>query len=196
MNAYFRMNNDIFMCPAALELSEKRNGDSNSSMRVLIFIRILCYSIAGGVCFVDAKSLSAMLNVALKQAQNVWDVCIKHSVLRKDGYGYSAREWMCENGFFGAYGARKEAESVPVPAEAVPDAKENIVTQKDYGNEVIQEVFNAYVDVISKFDKSTITNKNKCEMRANEQLLKLGIMEDYTSFIKARQYVLEEMKIA
>ena len=187
MNAYFRMNNDIFMCPAALELSEKRKGDSNSSMRVLIFIRILCYSIAGGVCFVDAKSLSAMLNVALKQAQNVWDVCIKHSVLRKDGYGYSAREWMCESGFFGAYGARKEAESVPVPAESVPVPAEAAPDAV---------VFNAYVDVISKFDESTITNKNKCEMRANEQLLKRGIMEDYTSFIKARQYVLEEMKIA
>lgn len=172
MNAYFRMSNEIFMCPAVIELSQKSNGDSNSSMRVLIFIRILSYSVSA-VRFVDAKMLSTIMGVAVKQAQRVWDVCMNHGVLRQDGMGYSAREWLSENGYFGTYSEKKE--------EKKPE------NNQDSFNKSIQ----AYIQALSSLDEEIITNKNKCELIANQKVSELGFENNYSAFLAARTKVMK-----
>jgi len=172
MNAYFRMSNEIFMCPAVIEMSQKSNGDSNSSMRVLIFIRILSYSVSS-VRFVDAKALSTIMGVAVKQAQRVWDVCMNHGVLRKDGMGYSAREWLSENGYFGSYSEKKE--------EKKPENNQ----------EAFNKSIQAYIQAMSSFDDLIILSKNKCELVANQKVSELGFENNYPAFLAARKKVLE-----
>lgn len=108
MSAYFRMNDAIFDCPCALELAQVTHGDHCSSIRVLLFIRLLTYSLSNSKEFIDASSLAILSGTPIKQAQRVWDTCIKYGVLRRVTYGYSAREWMSENGFIGKYQKQSE----------------------------------------------------------------------------------------
>ena len=103
MGAYFRMSDEILDSPAAIELSQVTHGDHCSAMRVLLFIRLLNYSLSPSKQFVDAQALSIHSGVPIKQAQKVWDVCIKYQILRKVEYGYNAREWMVEHGHIGRY---------------------------------------------------------------------------------------------
>lgn len=49
----------------------------------------------------DAADLARLVDTTPKQAQIVWDVCIKHNVLRKGPNGYSAKQWMIERGILG-----------------------------------------------------------------------------------------------
>ncbi len=49
----------------------------------------------------DADDLARLVDTTPKQAQIVWDVCIKHNVLRKGPQGFSAKAWMIERGIFG-----------------------------------------------------------------------------------------------
>lgn len=49
----------------------------------------------------DADDLARLVDTTPKQAQIVWDVCIKHNVLRKGPQGYSAKAWMIERGILG-----------------------------------------------------------------------------------------------
>ena len=49
----------------------------------------------------DAADLARLVDTTPKQAQIVWDVCIKHGVLRKGPNGYSAKQWMIERGILG-----------------------------------------------------------------------------------------------
>ncbi len=49
----------------------------------------------------DAADLARLVDTTEKQAQIVWDVCIKHHVLRKGTHGYSAKAWMIERGILG-----------------------------------------------------------------------------------------------
>ena len=110
MNAYFRMCDEILDCPCAQELAERAERDNMAASRLLLFIRLLVYALSPSKCFVDAQALSVYSGVAPKQTQRVWDVCIKHGVLRKAGYGYSAREWLVENKFIGRYDKNADAD--------------------------------------------------------------------------------------
>lgn len=103
MSAYFRMSDAILDCPCALELAVKGNGDHCAFTRLFLFIRLLVFALSPSKCFTDAQALAVYSGVAPKQTQRVWDVCIKHGVLRRAGYGYSAREWLIENKFIGRY---------------------------------------------------------------------------------------------
>ena len=49
----------------------------------------------------DADDLARLVDTTPKQAQIVWDVLIKHNVLRKGPQGYSAKVWMIERGILG-----------------------------------------------------------------------------------------------
>lgn len=49
----------------------------------------------------DAEDLARLVDTTPKQAQIVWDVLIKHNVLRKGPQGYSAKAWMIERGILG-----------------------------------------------------------------------------------------------
>ena len=47
------------------------------------------------------EDLARVVGSSQRQAEIVWDICLKHGVLRKTAYGYSAREWMIERGILG-----------------------------------------------------------------------------------------------
>lgn len=49
----------------------------------------------------DAADLARLVDTTPKQAQIVWDVLIKHNVLRRGPQGYSAKAWMIERGILG-----------------------------------------------------------------------------------------------
>ena len=49
----------------------------------------------------DAADLARLVDTTEKQAQIVWDVLIKHNVLRRGPQGYSAKAWMIERGILG-----------------------------------------------------------------------------------------------
>lgn len=108
MGAYFRMSDAVLDCPCAVELGKAGRGDHCGSMRVLLFIRLLVWSLSPSKEFRDAAALAAMSGAPDAQAQMVWDACIRHGVLRKASYGYSARSWMAEAGLVGRY--KKESD--------------------------------------------------------------------------------------
>lgn len=103
MPSYFRMSDAILDCPCALELQRKTPGDRFDALRMMLFVRILTFSLSSSKFFVDAQSLAAYAGTPMAQTQRVWDTCIKFGVLRRSGYGYSAKDWMIENGFLGRY---------------------------------------------------------------------------------------------
>ena len=49
----------------------------------------------------DAEDLARIIDTTKKQAQIIWDVCIKHNALRKGPDGYGAKAWMIEKGILG-----------------------------------------------------------------------------------------------
>lgn len=49
----------------------------------------------------DAADLARLVDTTPKQAQIVWDVLIKHNVLRRGPNGYSVKAWMIERGILG-----------------------------------------------------------------------------------------------
>ena len=66
----------------------------------------------------DADDLARLVDTTPKQAQIVWDVCIKHNVLRKGERGYSAKAWMIERGILGDMDKyRRKEESQPPPRQ-------------------------------------------------------------------------------
>lgn len=103
MQAYFRMNDSIFDSPVARALAKTSKGDSGGPLRVMMLIRILNAALYPSKCFTDASALVGYFGVSEKQAQKVWDTCIEYRVLRPAGYGFSAREWLVDNGYLGRY---------------------------------------------------------------------------------------------
>lgn len=68
----------------------------------------------------DAADLARLVDTTPKQAQIVWDVCIKHNVLRRGPNGYSAKAWMIERGILGdtRKWQRREEGGQPPPVES------------------------------------------------------------------------------
>ena len=77
----------------------------------MAFIYLLSITATGGANDLqDAADLARLVDTTPKQAQIVWDVCIKHGVLRKGPQGYSARPWMIERGILGDINKRRRQE--------------------------------------------------------------------------------------
>lgn len=87
-------------------------GDSKSCERMFVFYCMLSES-SNGTFFYTPNSLQIFTQSTQTQCKTVWDLCIKHNVLRKDGNGYSAREWMQEQGLF------PDSEVIAKPIETV-----------------------------------------------------------------------------
>ena len=68
----------------------------------------------------DAADLARLVDTTPKQAQIVWDVCIKYNVLRRGPNGYSAKAWMIERGILGdtRKWQRREEGGQPPPVES------------------------------------------------------------------------------
>ena len=82
--------------------SAKRYKDNGGRLRKYTFIILLSETAEDRADDLqDAEDLARLVDTTPKQAQIVWDVCIKHNVLRLGANGYSAKEWMIERGILG-----------------------------------------------------------------------------------------------
>lgn len=111
---WFKMGLDILngvvmrelACPTCLR-------DISNNRRQMAFIYLLSITASGSANDLqDAADLARLVDTTPKQAQIVWDVCIKHNVLRKTPQGYSARAWMIERGILGDF-ERKHRDPEP-----------------------------------------------------------------------------------
>lgn len=100
---WFKMGLDILNSAPMRELKRPFiRGDNGQNCRTVAFIYLLSITASGGANDLqDAADLARLVDTTPKQAQIVWDVCIKHGVLRKGEQGYSARAWMIERGILG-----------------------------------------------------------------------------------------------
>jgi hypothetical protein len=84
----------------------------------MLFIRLITSALSPSKEFIDASALARFYGVSQRQADRVWDACIRHGVLKKATYGYSARQWLIENGFLGNGKTREERNAVKRPVES------------------------------------------------------------------------------
>lgn len=112
---WFKMGLEILNCAIARELAcAVARSDSSGRLRQFAFIYLLSITATGGANDLqDAADLARLVDTTPKQAQIVWDVCIKHGVLRKGPQGYSARPWMIERGILGDISRRRRQDSQP-----------------------------------------------------------------------------------
>ena len=111
---YFLFGESLYECDAMRELQMALTPHENKgAFRRMCFIE-LCYKTANGTEFIqNASDLSCLTNITIKQAQIVWDILIKHGVLRKGPLGYSARPWMIERGILGDINKRRRPPEQP-----------------------------------------------------------------------------------
>lgn len=102
---WFKMGLDILNSAVLREICIPHyHRDSAKNDRTSAFIYLLSVTATGSANDLqDAADLARLVDTTPKQAQIVWDVCIKHGVLRKGPQGYSARPWMIERGILGDF---------------------------------------------------------------------------------------------
>lgn len=127
---WFKMGLELLNGAVMRELRRAtRNGDSGGSPRAMAFIYLLSITATGGANDLqDAADLARLVDTTPKQAQIVWDVCIKHGVLRKGEQGYSARAWMIERGILGDF-ERRHRKAEPQPSQTTqqyPSKSKNV----------------------------------------------------------------------
>lgn len=112
---WFKMGLDILNGAVMRELiTPMCVRDTSRDCRRFAFIYLLSITATGGANDLqDAADLARLVDTTPKQAQIVWDVCIKHGVLRKGPQGYSARPWMIERGILGDISRRRRQDSQP-----------------------------------------------------------------------------------
>lgn len=100
---WFKCGADIINCAIIREIiCAKYKKDNKGRLRQLSFILLLSETAEDRADDLqDAEDLARLVDTTPKQAQIVWDVCIKHNVLRLGANGYSAKEWMIERGILG-----------------------------------------------------------------------------------------------
>lgn len=111
---YFLFSENLYESDAMRMLAQPyARGDSAQNTRKLALIE-LCYKTANGTeCIQSASDLARLVDTTAKQAQIVWNILIKHGVLRKGPLGYSARPWMIERGILGDTSKRRRQDSQP-----------------------------------------------------------------------------------
>ena len=118
---WFKMGLDILNSSIMSELGTAMYPHENRhEYRKLVFIYLLSITATGGANDLqDAADLARLVDTTPKQAQIVWDVCIKHGVLRQTPQGYSARPWMIERGILGDFERkhRKTEQQQPQPPQ-------------------------------------------------------------------------------
>lgn len=93
----FTCNVDLFYMPI-MDLihnaGDRRAG--HDLLREAIFIRLLSYC-ANGFCFSNPSHFARITCTPTKQAELIWDLCIKENILTIKDSMYSAKDWMVEN---------------------------------------------------------------------------------------------------
>lgn len=107
---WFKMSLEILNGAVGRDVCRARaRREPHGSRRALAFIALLSSTAAGFANDLqDARDLARVVDTTEKQAQIVWDVLLKHGVLRKGARGYSAREWMIGEGILGDFSKKGE----------------------------------------------------------------------------------------
>lgn len=100
---YFLFNENLYESDAMRDLNSPAYGHDNHGCRRQMCLIDLLYRTANGTENIqNATDLSRLTNTNIKQAQIVWDILLKHGVLRQGPLGgYSAKPWMIERGIIG-----------------------------------------------------------------------------------------------
>ena len=128
---WFKMGLDILNSAVLREICIPHyHRDSAKNDRTSAFIYLLSITATGGANDLqDAADFARLVDTTPKQAQIVWDVCIKHGVLRKGPQGYSARPWMIERGILGDF-ERKHRKTEPQQPQP-PQPQRNPFQKRD-----------------------------------------------------------------
>ena len=149
--AWWKCSNALRFNPVVDEILKANNNNGYGLAREAIFYHLLGMS-AENYKFSGAEHLAKMVNAPDKQCQIVWDVCIKHKVLRQieDGV-FSAIEWMKEEGLMPSkfHEPRKpkikpiESPCILEPVEVPkpkPEKAIQITDSNPYKNEIKEQV--------------------------------------------------------
>ena len=100
---WFKCSQELLQSAIMRDLSKaQKERDNYGKLRKYTFILLLSETAEDRADDLqDADDLARLVDTTPKQAQIVWDVCIKRNVLRKGPQGYSAKAWMIECGIFG-----------------------------------------------------------------------------------------------
>ena len=100
---WFRCSQELLQSAIMRDLFKaQKEKDNYGKLRKYTFILLLSETAEDRADDLqDADDLARFVDTTPKQAQIVWDVCIKHNVLRKGPQGFSAKEWMIERGILG-----------------------------------------------------------------------------------------------
>ena len=100
---WFKCGQELLQSAIMRDLSKaQKERDNYGKLRKYTFILLLSETADDRADDLqDADDLARLVDTTPKQAQIVWDVCIKHNVLRKGPQGYSAKAWMIERGILG-----------------------------------------------------------------------------------------------
>lgn len=92
------LNSSFYNSPTITELKtrlEPKNGQRASL--ILCFEKLLVFS-SDGYTFQNAHHLSSIVDASKKAAELVWNFCIDKKILQKTECGYSAKEWVEDQG--------------------------------------------------------------------------------------------------
>lgn len=100
---WFKCGQDLMQSAIMRDLfKSQKERDSGGRLRKYALIELLSETAEDRADDLqDADDLARLVDTTPKQAQIVWDVLIKHNVLRKGPQGYSAKAWMIERGILG-----------------------------------------------------------------------------------------------
>jgi hypothetical protein len=110
--AWFKMDLELLNSVVAREIKRRSSDrESHGGTRRDLFIEFLARTVNGLNDIQDSYDMARVLSASERQSEIVWCVLIKHSVLRKSEKGYSAMEWMIENGLVGVGNPTSESGS-------------------------------------------------------------------------------------
>ena len=100
---WFKCSQELLQNVIMRELFKaQKERDNYGKLRKYTFIQLLTETAEDRADDLqDADDLARLVDTTPKQARIVWDVLIKHNVLRQGPNGYSAKAWMLERGILG-----------------------------------------------------------------------------------------------
>jgi hypothetical protein len=94
---WWKCSSEVFWSDVAQRLSKTIGQGDRCIIRLHIYIQLLNLS-ADRQTIQSPAELAARTRMTEKQCAIVWETCVSMNVLRMDGNGYSASEWMQEQG--------------------------------------------------------------------------------------------------
>ncbi len=151
---WWKCSSNINLLDVCSELKKTSGrGDSKSCERMFVFYCTLSES-SNGIIFYTPNSLQIFTQSTQTQCKIVWDICIKHNVLRKDGNGYSASEWMHEQGLLPDEEQKRinrDKQTAEIKEQVRPNVRlsrsELDALRKDYSDEKVAQI----LDTLSKY---------------------------------------------